>query len=261
MKFLLQAKHQIKTNNLHAIISTDADGDRPILIDENGQQINGDIIGLIAAKIIKADIVVTPITCSSSIEKLNIFKKVIRTPIGSPYVIKAMQKSSSSAIIVGFEANGGFLLGSDITVLKGKIPALLTRDAILPLILLLSQSAAKQISISKLCSILPSPIMLSNKIKNIGKKQGYSFLDIIKTSAKMRKEIHHSLENPKAINLIDGVRFTLKNENIIHFRQSGNAPEFRIYIETDSKEKSEKLLEKIMQKLKILLNVWDNKNA
>ena len=38
------------------------------------------------------------------------------------------------------------------------------------------------------------------------------------------------------INIIDGVRVTFSNHDIVHFRASGNAPEFRCYTESSTED-------------------------
>ncbi|MFP3458044.1 phosphomannomutase, partial [Psychrobacter sp. SIMBA_152] len=88
-----------------------------------------------AAKSLGIQSLSVPVSCTSSIEKSGFFKKVIRTKIGSPYVIeafKALQEDYSS--VAGFEANGGFLLASDIYIENTKITRLATRDALLPVL-------------------------------------------------------------------------------------------------------------------------------
>ena len=54
---------------------------------------------------------------------------------------------------------------------------------------------------------------------------------------------------PAAISVLDGVRMALTNGDTVHFRQSGNAPEMRVYVETGSAEGTERLLGEMMGKL------------
>jgi len=56
----------------------------------------------------------------------------------------------------------------------------------------------------------------------------------------------------KNINTIDGLRLTFDNDNIIHFRPSGNAPEFRCYSESDSAEGAKKINQTALQDLRSL---------
>jgi phosphomannomutase len=51
------------------------------------------------------------------------------------------------------------------------------------------------------------------------------------------------------ISVLDGVRMALANGDTVHFRQSGNAPEMRVYVETGSSEGTDRLLAEMMQKL------------
>ncbi|MBU3956738.1 hypothetical protein KKI19_00450, partial [Patescibacteria group bacterium] len=83
-------------------IAYDYDGDRVIFIDENGEFIPGDYTGSLIAKYSNTSKVITPINTSQVVDYLD--KPVIRTKVGSPYVVEAMKKNKAS---FGFEANGG----------------------------------------------------------------------------------------------------------------------------------------------------------
>lgn len=65
---LARAKEQIATHRLDAVVSTDGDGDRPLVIDEAGRQVNGDVLGILTARRLGAKTVVTPISSTSAIE-------------------------------------------------------------------------------------------------------------------------------------------------------------------------------------------------
>ena len=72
------------------------------------------------------------------------FEQVTRTKIGSPYVIAEFaQLNKHFTSEAGFEANGGFLLGSDTMINNQLLKALPTRDAVLPPIMLLAASTKK----------------------------------------------------------------------------------------------------------------------
>ena len=87
------------------------------------------------------------------IEELAEFTNVSRCKIGSPFVIAQMfaaRAQQADAKVVGFEANGGFLLGFDATGPHGPLPALMTRDAFLPLIAPLAAARANGITYNRL---------------------------------------------------------------------------------------------------------------
>ena len=66
-----------------AIVSTDGDSDRPLISDEKGIWLRGDVAGILCARYLGADAVATPISCNSAVEKCGFFNRVYRTRIGS----------------------------------------------------------------------------------------------------------------------------------------------------------------------------------
>jgi phosphomannomutase len=76
-----------KEYNLDAVFSTDGDGDRPLISDENGNWLRGDILGLLTADALHIEALAVPVSCNTAIELSNKFTHVERTKIGSPYVI------------------------------------------------------------------------------------------------------------------------------------------------------------------------------
>lgn len=65
--------------------------------------------------------------------------------------------------IAGFEANGGFILGSDIIYNNRTLQALPTRDALLPAIIVMVESF-KTSTISQCVSNLPQRFTFSDRI-------------------------------------------------------------------------------------------------
>ncbi|HBT78372.1 MAG TPA: phosphomannomutase, partial [Planctomycetaceae bacterium] len=71
------------------IFSTDGDSDRPLLFDEVGRLVRGDVLGVLCARFLDADCIVTPVNSNTMLERSAWFGKrhTIRTKIGSPYVV------------------------------------------------------------------------------------------------------------------------------------------------------------------------------
>lgn len=145
-----------------AVVSTDGDSDRPLFADEKGDFLPGDKLGALAAIFLGADFAAVPISANdaviSALGKRGI--KVVSTKIGSPYVVKAMSDelaSGRSSKVVGWESNGGFLLGSDWKFDSRELKALPTRDAVLPIIAALAMAVEKKTPVSELAgSVLPN---------------------------------------------------------------------------------------------------------
>jgi phosphomannomutase len=244
-----RARALIAEKGLDTVMSTDGDGDRPLVIDETGKQINGDVLGVLTARAIGARTVVTPLSSTSAVEESGWFAAVERTRIGSPYVVAAMAKAESHPV-VGFEANGGFLLQDDITLANGPLKRLPTRDAVLPAVACLVLAKEKGMSLSALAATLPPRFMKADRVKEVPADKARIFLGEMEMSATFRNAFDARLAEPVAISTLDGVRMAFANGDTVHFRQSGNAPEMRIYIETGSAEATDKLLGELIETLK-----------
>lgn len=227
-----------------AIISTDGDSDRPLLADERGIWMRGDVLGILSAARVGATAVVTPVSSNTALELSGQFPRCRRTRIGSPYVIAAMaeEQQAPTDIVCGYEANGGFLLGTDITGAGGAVTtALPTRDAVLPILLVLTVPGS---SVSQQLASLPQRFTFSDRLKDFPPELGQQLFGMLKAgSAEEQLALQTRLFGAFAgeasmIDLTDGVRATFRSGEIIHLRGSGNAPELRCYSEADSEARA-----------------------
>lgn len=249
-------RQALRAHGCDAVVSTDGDGDRPLLLSEDGAQVNGDIIGALAARALGAKTIVTPLTSTSAIEASGWFETVIRTRIGSPYVIAAMETATGSDII-GFEANGGFLTQTTLTRDGRAISALPTRDALLPIIAVLADAKSRQEPISALAAHLPPRAMRADRLKDVPQVAGQSLVARLAEDEDFRRRLDPALATPAAIDRTDGTRLTLSDGRIVHVRQSGNAPELRCYVEADTNESAREMLAAMIARLETLLETLD----
>ena len=235
--------------NLDAVFSTDGDGDRPLLSDETGTYLRGDILCLLAAQYLQVDGLAVPVSCNSSIESCNKFNQVTRTKIGSPYVIEAFADLNKNfQRIAGFEANGGFLLGSDILVNDNLLKALPTRDAVLPALAVLAFAGKK--GISSLLTALPNSFTASDRLQDFAREKSLQILANAESDSTLfLKSVDLNEYSVSSIDKTDGLRMTLNNGFVVHLRPSGNAPELRCYAEADNQKDAEKLVNKVLDKL------------
>jgi phosphomannomutase len=223
-----QLKSWAQTHHLDAIVSTDGDGDRPLLADETGEVIAGDILGQITGIALGAEIAVTPVSSNTGAESL--FGSVVRTRIGSPYVISAMKAIGGR--VVGYEANGGFLLGFDALGPAGPLPALATRDAVLPI---LAPLAVASDGLSALVAGQPARFTATDRLPNVPMEHSQNLLSFLEQSASDRAAFLAEMKGVEAhLDRTDGLRMTLVDGRIVHLRPSGNAPELRFYAEADN---------------------------
>ncbi|MGX1740386.1 phosphomannomutase [Bosea sp. NPDC055353] len=230
---------------LDAIVSTDGDADRPLVADETGRFLRGDLVGALTARFLGADAIVTPVTSNSALDRPGLFSKVVRTRVGSPYVIAGMAqaKTEGARTVIGFEANGGVLLGSEVARDGRRLAALPTRDAMLPIVATLALARAAQKPLSAIAAEAGFAIALSNRLQEIPQDRTTALIARLDAAdSGFRDTAFAAHGGVTARDRRDGLRLTLGNGATAHFRASGNAPELRVYVEAPTPEAAEALL-------------------
>jgi len=239
-----------------AITSTDGDSDRPFVIDEHGIFHRGDELGAVVASWLKADFAAIPISTSDGVLTYMDTQKIAceSTRIGSPYVIRSMATRPDTQITVGWEVNGGFLIGNDIETKYGPLASLPTRDALLPIVVALVAATENNQSISELFAVLPSRYTQAGMIDNFPTEISQLIVKKFSTdSPDTRIAISQYFTGSegfgkiKSINPLDGIRIFFDNGDIAHLRPSGNAPQLRIYSVADSQERADEIVRLAIQ--------------
>ena len=285
---------------LHAIVSTDGDSDRPLVtavlpateVKPGGRRVRflpGDLLGLVVAEYLRADAAAVPISANDAVERRLRERKVLleKTKIGSPYVVSALDSLRNAGTyerVVGWEANGGFLTGSDIGLSAGTLPALPTRDATLPILANLFAAAGQGSSLSALWDRLPArfgraglidnfPVAVSQAILanlipdgdvievefdgagNVFDRSGADAIPLPLAACAAgdwprRKEALArfftaalGFDDIVRVNVLDGLRIYCHNGDVAHIRPSGNAPQLRIYANSDSQARADEIVE------------------
>ena len=228
-----QLAQWVQAHSLDAVVSTDGDGDRPLMADHTGRIVVGDILGQITAAALGAQVVVTPVSSNTGAEAGGAFAQVIRTRIGSPYVIAGME--AAPAAVAGYEANGGFLLGFAATGPAGPLPPLMTRDSLLPILMPLAAAHRLHLSLADLVAREPARFTAADRLQNVPTEASKRLVQsLISDPAPFAQTFVGSAAIET--DTTDGLRLTLSDGRILHIRPSGNAPELRLYVEADSPE-------------------------
>ncbi|MDX8405226.1 MAG: phosphomannomutase [Mariprofundus sp.] len=237
------------------LISADGDGDRPLISDEKGNWLRGDVAGVLCARYLGATDVVTPVSSNSAVEKCGWFKQVARTRIGSPYVIAAMDKAVADGAqnVVGYEANGGFLTAVDIVWQGRSLAALPTRDAVIVPLSILMLAADNAVSVAGLLQSLPQRFTCSDRLKAFPTEVSRARLAALNSGDQAADKsaveglLGAAFGTVKAIDSTDGLRITFVSEEVAHLRGSGNAPELRCYNEAATAARAEQMNRQCMQ--------------
>ena len=227
-KNLKQLEDAVADHKADIGFATDPDVDRLAIVSEKGKCIGEELSLLLSERFIlskvKGDIVTN---LSSSMASEDIAKefgvKVHRTKVGEINVGKKMKEINSP---VGGEGNGGIICPE----------VHYTRDAPAGMALILDYLAESGKTISELASKIPKYYFAKDKIKVT-----LDQLDSIMTKV---PEIFadHKLDRTDGIKVIG-------DKYWIHLRKSGTEPIIRVYVESDSPEKSQELCKETIEKL------------
>jgi phosphomannomutase len=241
-----------------AVLSTDGDSDRPLLcgVDTAGKVrfYGGDLLGIVVAEYLQADAISVPISANDAVdiqfEKHGVTP--VKTRIGSPYVIGSMQEARArgAATVVGWEANGGFLLGSTVRRNGRALEPLPTRDAVLPLLAALFSSVERGCSLVELFGALPPRFSKAGLIDGFPRETSRALVQRLTggDEAAARTELARYFDAGNGfgaivkINTIDGVRIHFANGDIAHIRPSGNAPQLRLYACADTQARADEIV-------------------
>lgn len=230
----------VRAHGLDAVVSSDGDGDRPLLMDGRGAFVRGDVLGLITAQYLGARTVVTPVTSNSAIERVGAFETVVRTRVGSPFVVAELAEAAGP--VIGFEANGGTFVGRGVQADGRALPPLETRDAILPLLCTFGLARRAGLSVAELVERLPLQQGLAGRLQDVPGEKSARFLDRLATDADYA-QVLFAPHGISATALVDGVQIWTGSGEMVHFRASGNAPELRCYVEGRTAESAAALLD------------------
>jgi phosphomannomutase len=198
-------------------------------------------------------------------------------------VIAGMQRARRRGRqkICGWEANGGFLTGSDFERQGHRLRALPTRDALLPILTVLFEAHAQRQPLSALFDRLPKRFSKAALLRQFPRASGLQLIaqyspaaDRVKeiafaqTTVVARDEEQSELSLPPSevqqlwrhreqlsavfsasqgfkqitrINYTDGLRLYFEAGDVAHVRPSGNADELRIYAVADTQERADEI--------------------
>lgn len=163
---------QAGESSIDAVVSTDGDSDRPLILAPRDGKLcffGGDLLGMIVAQFLRADAAVVPISANDAIDHGSLAEITEpKTKIGSPYVIAGMQLAidKGRSHVCGWEANGGFLTGSNMKRNGKVLWALPTRDAMLPLLCALFAAKNEKMTLPDLFATLPKRYSRAALLRN-----------------------------------------------------------------------------------------------
>jgi phosphomannomutase len=241
---------------LDAVVSTDGDSDRPLVLGVDAktgrvQFFGGDLVGMVVAAYLQADAVVVPISCNDAIDRGPLASVVEpKTRIGSPFVIAGMEAALAKGKkrVCGWEPNGGFLTGSPFSRDGAILSPLLTRDAGLPILGVLFAAEQSGLPLIDLFSRLPKRFSRAALLKQFPRATALKIVARFSPPAEaqeIKKDLAQfftpalGFAGIDRVDYTDGVRIIFTNGEVAHVRPSGNADELRIYAVADTQSRAD----------------------
>ena len=224
-------KEFVKTNNMSLGIAYDGDGDRCLAIDENGNEIDGDILLAIFGEYLrkkgklKNNTIVATVMSNLGLNKFakehNLELK--QTKVGDRYVLEEMLKNDYN---LGGEQSGHIIM----------LDYNPTGDGILTSLMLIQILLEKNVKTSELCSAVKKyPQVLINVKVNNDKKSAY-------------------LEDEEIQNEIKNIETELNENGRVVIRASGTEPLIRVMLEGQEQKNIEQMASKLANLIKLKLN-------
>ena len=204
-------------------IALDGDADRVVIVDENGQVVDGDqLMALVAAfwrseNRLSGNGIVTTVMSNLGLERYLAGEglAMVRTPVGDRYVTEHMRANGYN---VGGEQSGHIIL-SDFST---------TGDGLVAALQVLAVVCQEQKPVSEVCHCFdPVPQVLKN----------------------VRFESGEPLEDDKVKKVIEDARIRLGNQGRLVIRQSGTEPVIRVMGEGDNADLVTEVVDEIIDVL------------
>ena len=214
-------KQYVKDNGLDVGFAFDGDADRCIAVDENGNEINGDLIMYVCGKYMKengrlnGDTIVTTIMSNLGLYKAcdKAGLKYEKTAVGDKYVYENMVKNNFS---LGGEQSGHIIFSKHAT----------TGDGILTSLMVMEVMLEKKMSLARLTEEVRIYPQLLKNVRVTDKKT--------------------ARENPAVVKAVEEVTEALGDNGRILVRESGTEPVIRVMVEAETDELCEKYVDQVV---------------
>ena len=224
-------KQFVKENNMSLGIAYDGDGDRCLAIDENGNEIDGDILLAIFGKYLKEkgklknDTIVATVMSNLGLNKFSKDNNIAlkQTKVGDRYVLEEMLNNDYN---LGGEQSGHIIM----------LDYNPTGDGILTSLMLIQILLEKDVKTSELCKIINKYPQVLINVKVSNDKKSLYLED---------KEIQEEIKN---------IENELKENGRVVIRASGTEPLIRVMLEGKEQRNIEQKASKLANLIKLKLN-------
>lgn len=211
----------VKSERCHAGVAFDGDGDRVILVDEHGREVNGDhVIGLLATQFLRDRALpkrMAVITVMANLGLKKYLKKqgvrIVETAVGDRHVSEAMRIHGA---VLGGEQSGHVILGRHLP----------SGDGLLTALHVIAAMKRRGLPLSQLAGAVPQfPQVLKNLL--VSKKPALNTLRSLQRAIRSAED-------------------ELGSDGRVLVRYSGTEPLLRIMLEGPSQERIRRLADQMV---------------
>jgi phosphomannomutase len=244
-------------HDFDAILCAVGDGSTPWVGDENGEWIAGDLVGIACAHHLGARAVATPVTSNTALERCQLFSKVSRTRLEASALATSLAelRQDGAPPVVGWDADGGFWLGSQVLRDGHRLGPLATADGLLPAVALLCAAQARHMTVAGLVATLPKRFTANDLVQRLPHQASESLLERLAHDEHLIAPLlaPHS-GAVKALDETDGLRAFFANGDIVHLRAAPSQTAIHCYTEAGSASHARKLCDACLLRVMQLLN-------
>ena len=220
-----ELKAFVKDNQLDVGFAYDGDADRCIAVDDQGEEVNGDLIMYVCGKYMKErgqlnnNTIVTTVMSNLGLYKACDREEIAyeKTAVGDKYVCENMMTNGHS---IGGEQSGHIIFSKHAT----------TGDGILTSLKLMEVIIEKKQPLSTLTKEVKIYPQVLKNVRVHDKKE--------------------ARENPKVVEAVAGVEKVLGDDGRILVRESGTEPLIRVMVEAATDEICEKYADQVVEAMR-----------
>jgi phosphomannomutase/phosphoglucomutase len=229
LPFLNSVRALVKRTSAEVGVCIDGDGDRLGVIDDLGEIVFSDRVGLLMARRVEAErgpgVIVVDVKSTSLFER-ELRSRIVWEKTGHSYIKAAVAREGA---IAGFERSGHFFLTAPFG--RGYDDAL---ASMLMLLLVLCEEKAKGRSLSRLVAELPRSFQSPNRQPTVPDERKYQIVEAVtkRVLSEVQQTGSFSGVGVQKVVTINGVRLQFEDGSWMLIRASSNTPNLVVVAES-----------------------------
>jgi phosphomannomutase len=224
-----------------AVVGIAADG-RPMLADADGRMHVGAAVAAIAAVALGSTTVVAPVTAGGALEDCGLLRRVIRTGPPPHRVLDALRIEATAGAVLGCDAEGALLLAAELARDGRRLEALPARDALLPLIAVLTKARAARRSVAAVMADAPSRHVARNALPGFDRASVDALIEMLAADPEhAASTLAPESGGVAALEPVAGLLVRFRNGDVLHLGVEPRSARLACAAESVTRDRAERL--------------------